>query len=172
MQAIDMDISFNEPYRPSLGTNTKWLRLRELLSVLTAKVAQAYSQVTSPLKSICEGVYDRRPAQTRSCGLSRETLHHKSPIERLEQVQSDAAALQRFLMDTFQLLNSLFSIPKNTDWRRTSYARSEVDAACVYIRASLLRDEHLRYGYSRDQWVFAAHLGVLRDSCSGGGSHC
>jgi Mg2+ and Co2+ transporter CorA len=106
--AIDKEIkeiSFRELPNPDMRTNTKLLALREVLYELVTGTAEtqnyASSYVVKSLDDDSLHSIDSEPV---------DRLERYSPIERLATITPQASDLQRFLMDSFQLLMSSVSV--------------------------------------------------------------
>jgi Mg2+ and Co2+ transporter CorA len=105
--AIDEEIkaiSFKELRDPVMQTeaNAKLLTLREALSKLATETADASKYVPSHVKLFYKKIYDKADA--------RDTLDFHSPVERLAAINKQARELEKFLMDSFQLLMSSISV--------------------------------------------------------------
>lgn len=104
--AIDQEIkeiSFQELPNPDMRTNTKLLTLRQVLSELATGTIETHSYASSHTKRFFE---DLNPN-------TRSRFGCYSPSERLEAFNQQASDLQRFLMDSFQLLLSSVSVAES-----------------------------------------------------------
>lgn len=116
LKAIDREIksvSFQELRRPDMATNAKLLDLREVLSELATGTAETSRYVPRHVKLFYETLYDRQS------GL-KDHLGVQSPVEKLAAIKQEASELERFLMDSFQLLmSSLSAMETQTGAERT-----------------------------------------------------
>jgi Mg2+ and Co2+ transporter CorA len=107
--AIDREIkaiSFQELPNPDMRTNSKLLTLRELLSELATGTAETHGNASSDIERFIDDGILRYMN-------SGEQLDCYSPIKRLAAISQQASDLQRFLMDSFQLLMSSVSIAES-----------------------------------------------------------
>lgn len=105
LHAVDAEIkhiSFNELRKPDMSTNAKLLNLREVLTDLVAVAKETSLFVPTQVKQFYNEIYQIAAA----C----DHLDFRTPVEKLQRIQEDAADLQRFLMDSFQLLMSSISV--------------------------------------------------------------
>jgi hypothetical protein len=96
------DISFRELHRPNMATNTKLHNLRELVMRIYGGTAQTSKYVPTPVREFYREIYADPGRNDR--------MNFQSPIEQLARINEEAAELQRFLMDSFQLLISSLSV--------------------------------------------------------------
>jgi Mg2+ and Co2+ transporter CorA len=96
-------ISFQELRNPDMRTNTKLLTLREVLSELATGTAETSKYAPSQVHTFYGSIYDRELHVL-------DELDFHSPIARLAILSQQADELQRFLMDSFQLLMSSISV--------------------------------------------------------------
>jgi Mg2+ and Co2+ transporter CorA len=96
-------ISFQELRNPDMRTNAKLLALREVLSELATGTADTSKYAPSQVHIFYGSIYDREPHVL-------DGLDFHSPIARLAMLSQQADELQRFLMDSFQLLMSSISV--------------------------------------------------------------
>jgi hypothetical protein len=116
--AIDHEIktiSFNELRDPDMRTNAKLLTLREVLSKLDAETAKTSKYAPIHVKEFYEAIYGMAHRLDRS---EIDELDFHSPIARLEILNQQAGDLQRFLMDSFQLLMSSVSVAETQNAAR------------------------------------------------------
>jgi Mg2+ and Co2+ transporter CorA len=110
------DISFQELRNPDMRTNAKLLTLREVLYELATETAETSKCVPDHVKQFYMDFIQRgkgvRLVNSKFGDQSRvERLAAvNSPIERLAAINEQASDLQRFLMDSFQLLMSSVSL--------------------------------------------------------------
>jgi Mg2+ and Co2+ transporter CorA len=96
-------ISFQELRNPDMRTNAKLLALREVLSELATGTADTSKYAPSQVHTFYGSIYGREPHVL-------DGLDFHSPIARLVMLSQQADELQRFLMDSFQLLMSSISV--------------------------------------------------------------
>ena len=121
-------VSFLELPNPDIRTNAKLLTLRELLSELSTGAAEATKYVPSHVKRFYEEI-DKQPH-------ARDTLDFHSPIVRLATLNKQASALERFLMDSFQLLMSSISVAETQN--AAKQAKMSMDQAARTARLTKL----------------------------------
>lgn len=120
LQAVDAEvkhISFNELREPDMSTNDKLLNLREVLSDLATGAKDTSQCVPTSVKEFYNGLYHG----AGKC----DHLDFRSPVEKLCQIKEDAADLQRFLMDSFQLLMSSISVIESKNGTEQNKMSSE-----------------------------------------------
>jgi len=100
------EISFRELPNPDMRTNTKLLTLREVLSELATGTFGMYNYMPSHTKQFFETL-------CRQDSDVWDGLDCYSPFSRLVDINKRASDLQRFLMDSFQLLMSSVSIAES-----------------------------------------------------------
>lgn len=106
LKAIDKEIkaiSFQELRSPDMATNAKLLTLREVLSELVTGATETSKYVPSHVRQFYEALYG-------SQSNARDYLNFHSPVEKLAAIKQQANELERFLMDSFQLLMSSLSV--------------------------------------------------------------
>jgi hypothetical protein len=106
LKAIDKEIktiSFQELRNPDMATNAKLLTLREVLSELVTGATETSKYVPSHVRQFYEALYS-------SQSNARDYLNFHSPVEKLAAIKQQANDLERFLMDSFQLLMSSLSV--------------------------------------------------------------
>lgn len=96
-------ISFHELRKPNMSTNTKLLNLREALADLSASTGVTSKYVPRHVRVFYKDLYNR------NSGL-KDHLGFQSPVDRLITIKREARDLERFLMDSFQLLMSSISV--------------------------------------------------------------
>jgi hypothetical protein len=96
------DVSFKELHKPDMATNTKLHHLRELLARVRGGAAQTSKYVPTHVRDFYAQVY-ADPGHNDRMGF-------ETPIDQLGRISEEAAELQRFLMDSFQLLISSLSV--------------------------------------------------------------
>lgn len=105
MKAIDQDIraiSFQELRKPSMATNDKLLTLREVLTDLATATSDTSKYVLAMYGNYISAL--QQPFEL-------ERLPHcHSPVKKLASIKQQASGLERFLMDSFQLLMSTISV--------------------------------------------------------------
>jgi hypothetical protein len=107
--AIDQEIkeiSFQELPNPDMQTITKLLTLRQVLSDLATGTVETHNHASSHTKGVFEHIFSRHSNVRSMFGCY-------SPSERLEAFNQQASDLQRFLMDSFQLLLSSVSVAES-----------------------------------------------------------
>lgn len=95
-------ISFRELRNPDMRTNAKLLTLREVLSELATGTAETSKYVPGHVRLFYEKIYNEPNA--------RDALDFHSPVARLAATSHQAGDLERFLIDSFQLLMSSISV--------------------------------------------------------------
>ena len=86
-----------------MATNAKLLTLREVLSELVTGTTETSKYVPSHVRQFYEALYSSQPN-------ARDYLNFHSPVEKLTAIKQQANDLERFLMDSFQLLMSSLSV--------------------------------------------------------------
>jgi len=121
-------VSFLELPDPNMRTNAKLLTLREVLSELSTGAAETSKYTPSHVKRFYEEV-DREPH-------ARDKFDFHSPIVRLAALNKQASALERFLMDSFQLLMSSISVAETQN--AAKQAKMSADQATRSARLTKL----------------------------------
>jgi hypothetical protein len=134
--AIDEEIkaiSFKELRDPAMQTeaNAKLLTLREALSKLATETADTSKYVPSHVKLFYKKIYDKADA--------RDTLDFHSPVERLAAINKQARELEKFLMDSFQLLMSSISVVETQ--RAADQAKLSTEQATLSMQQAKLSME-------------------------------
>jgi len=120
-------ISFQELRNPDMRTNAKLLALREVLSELATETADTSKYAPSQVHIFYASIYGREPHVL-------DGLDFHSPITRLVMLSQQAGELQRFLMDSFQLLMSSVSVAETQNAAKQAERTARLtQLAFVYI---------------------------------------
>jgi len=105
LRAVEVEIktiSFRELQEPKMATNVKLHLLREMLTRISGGMTQTNEFVPTHVREFYRKVYADPKVNDR--------MNHKSPVDQLVHLNDEAVMLQRFLMDSFQLLISSVSV--------------------------------------------------------------
>jgi hypothetical protein len=121
-------VSFLELPDPSMQTNAKLLTLREVLSELATGTAETSKYVPSHVRQFYEEIYNQPDVG--------DTLDFHSPVARLAAIKEQVSDLERFLMDSFQLLMSSISVVETQ--RAGKQAKMSMEQAVRTVRLTQL----------------------------------